>query len=81
MEENKKVSGYPLFEGMGSDRKVEGSDEHSTTGDGHPPRKGSTTGDGKDRRGSTTGDGHPGRHDKGIVEKVTDALTGENHTS
>ncbi len=65
MEENNKVKGYPLFEGMDKNRELV-DDEHSTTGDGHPARtagkRGSTTGDGHpDRRGSTTGDGHPNR--------------------
>ncbi len=51
----KKVQGFPNAE------KTK-DDEHSTTGDGHPGRRGSTTGDGKGpRKGSTTGDGHPPR--------------------
>ncbi|HEX2916753.1 MAG TPA: hypothetical protein VH186_38690 [Chloroflexia bacterium] len=55
MEEQKRVAGFPNT-GQTQD------DEHSTTGDGHPGRRGSTTGDGKgSRRGSTTGDGHPPR--------------------
>lgn len=58
MEEQKKVAGFPNVE---EERRAD--DEHSTTGDGHPGRRGSTTGDGHkdDRRGSTTGDGHPPR--------------------
>ncbi len=55
MEEQKKVATFPATE-------KQQDDEHSTTGDGHPGRRGSTTGDGKgDRTGSTTGDGHPPR--------------------
>ena len=56
MEEQNKVAGFPET-GKNQD------DEHSTTGDGHPPRQGSTTGDGKlSKEGSTTGDGHPPRN-------------------
>ncbi len=56
MEEQSKVAGFPQSSSSQDD-------EHSTTGDGHPPRKGSTTGDGKQgKEGSTTGDGHPPRN-------------------
>lgn len=88
MEDN-KVKGYPLFEGRGSDRELV-DDEHSTTGDGHPGRRGSTTGDGHparinnassttgdghpDREYSTTGDGHPDRNTSGKKESILDKV-------
>lgn len=54
-DKQKQVAGFPQ-----TDKEMD--DEHSTTGDGHPGRRGSTTGDGKGARtGSTTGDGHPAR--------------------
>lgn len=59
MKDEMKVSGFPDSDKM-SDKQQD--DEHSTTGDGHPGKRGSTTGDGKgERKGSTTGDGHPPR--------------------
>jgi len=86
MEEQKKVSGYPLFEKPDSKREIS-NDEYSTTGDGHPDREGSTTGDGHPDRdeSSTTGDGHPprkgnGKAEKPFMDKVMDTLTGEDHS-
>ena len=60
MSEQQKVSGFPEQD---KDTERQADDDHSTTGDGHPGRRGSTTGDGHKgaRRGSTTGDGHPPR--------------------
>ncbi len=60
MEEQKKIDGFPQSD---KDQARGADDKHSTTGDGHPNRRGSTTGDGHDgdKRGSTTGDGHPPR--------------------